>query len=75
MPFISNPIYVLGMLTFMVVLSVYAGRTKLGKQLGTALIVILFTAVIANLKLIPSASNSIDLYLSLIHISEPTRPY
>ena len=62
MSFVSNPIYVLGMLTFMVVLSVYAGRTKLGKQLGTALIVILFTAVIANLKLIPSASNSIDLY-------------
>ena len=62
MPFISNPIYVLGMLSFMVILSIYAGRTKLGKQLGAALLVILFTAVIANLKLIPSASNSIDLY-------------
>ena len=62
MSFVSNPIYVLGMLTFMVVLSIYAGRTKLGKQLGTALIVILFAAVISNLKLIPSASNSIDLY-------------
>jgi uncharacterized membrane protein len=62
MSFVSNPIYVLGMLSFMVILSIYAGKTKLGKQLGAALLVILFTAVIANLKLIPSASNSIDLY-------------
>ena len=62
MSFVSNPIYVLGMLSFMVILSIYAGNTKLGKQLGAALLVILFTAVIANLKLIPSASNSIDLY-------------
>ena len=62
MSFVSNPIYVLGMLSFMVILSIYAGKIKLGKQLGAALLVILFTAVIANLKLIPSASNSIDLY-------------
>ena len=62
MPFVSNPIYVLGMLSLMVILSIYIGKTKLGKQLGAALLVILFTAVIANLKLIPSASNSIGLY-------------
>ncbi|RZP04275.1 MAG: DUF819 family protein [Flavobacteriales bacterium] len=47
----------------MVVLSIYAGKTKTGKQLGgPALLVILFTAVIANFNLIPSASNSIELY-------------
>ena len=62
MPFVSNPIYVLGMLSLMVILSIYIGKTKFGKQLGAALLVILFTAVIANLKLIPSASNSIGLY-------------
>ena len=62
MSFVSNPIYVLGMLSLMVILSIYIGKTKLGKQLGAALLVILFTAVIANLKLIPSASNSIGLY-------------
>jgi len=33
-----------------------------GLTLGVALLVILFTAVIANLKLIPSASNAIPLY-------------
>ena len=63
MEIITNPIYVLSILCFMVILSVYAGKTKIGKQLGgAALLVILFTAVVANFKLIPSASNSIELY-------------
>ncbi|MCK0179898.1 DUF819 family protein [Flavobacteriaceae bacterium S0862] len=62
MEFFSNPIYVLAVLCLMVILSVYVGKTKFGKQFGAALLVILFTAVLANLKLIPSASNSIPLY-------------
>ena len=63
MQFYSNPIYVLIMLSLMVILSVYAGKSKIGTKLGgPALLVIIFTAIIANFKLIPSASNSIDLY-------------
>jgi uncharacterized membrane protein len=63
MQFNSNPIYVLTMLSLMVILSVYVGKTRIGKQLGgAALLVILFTAFIANFKFIPSASNSIELY-------------
>ena len=62
MSFISNPIYVLVMICFMVLLAIYASKTKFGKQFGGALLVIFFTAVIANFKLIPSASNSINLY-------------
>ena len=63
MGFITNPIYVLSILCLMVILSVYAGKTRIGKQLGgAALLVILFTAVISNFKFIPSASNSIELY-------------
>ncbi len=62
MSFIQNPIYVLGILCLMVILSNYASKTRLGKKSGAALLVILFTAVMANLKLIPSASNSIPLY-------------
>lgn len=46
----------------MVILADSAAKTKIGKKLGAALLVILFTAVIANLNLIPSASNSISLY-------------
>ncbi|MEO0528402.1 MAG: DUF819 family protein [Bacteroidota bacterium] len=62
MNFLTNPIYVLAILCLMVILAVYAGKTKFGKQFGAALLVILFTAVLANLKVIPSASNSIPLY-------------
>ncbi|WP_299765646.1 DUF819 family protein [uncultured Dokdonia sp.] len=67
----ENPVYVLLMLLGMVILAVYAAKTKLGKKLGVALIVILFTAVIANLKLIPSASNSIPLYSGIFTYLAP----
>ncbi|MBT8321923.1 MAG: DUF819 family protein, partial [Eudoraea sp.] len=46
----------------MVLLAVYSAKYKLGKKLGAALLVILFAAVLANLGLIPTASNSIPLY-------------
>ena len=71
MNFTSNPIYVLAVLCFMVILAVYAGKTKFGKQFGAALLVILFTAVLANLDLIPSASNSIALYNGIFHYVAP----
>jgi len=58
----NNPIYVLSALCLMVILAVYAGKTKFGSKFGAALLVIVFTAIIANLGLIPSASNSIPLY-------------
>ncbi|GAB5401516.1 MAG: DUF819 family protein [Aureisphaera sp.] len=62
MSFIENPVYVLFVLCAMVVLAFYAAKTRVGKRFGIALLVIVFTAVIANLKLIPSASNAIPLY-------------
>ncbi len=62
MAFVENPLYVGTVLCLMVVLSIYAAKTKIGRQLSAALLVILFTAVLANLKLIPSASNTIPLY-------------
>lgn len=67
----SNPVYVLLMLCLMIIVSLYVGRTKVGKQLGSALLVILFTAIIANLKLIPSASNSIELYSIIFEYVAP----
>ncbi len=62
MSFTENPVYVLSVLCILVVFSVYTAKTRLGKKLGAALLVILFTAVVANIGLIPSASNSIALY-------------
>ncbi len=62
MNFIEQPIYVLSVLSFLVIAADYTAKTKLGKKLGVALLVILFTAIVANCNLIPSASNSIPLY-------------
>ncbi len=62
MHFTENPVYVLGILCLMVLASIYAGKTNLGKKVGPALLVILFTAILANTGLIPSASNAIALY-------------
>lgn len=62
MAFLEHPVYVLSMLALMVWLAVYAEKTKWGKPLGAALLAIVFTAIVANLGGIPSASNSIALY-------------
>ncbi|MEO0570156.1 MAG: DUF819 family protein, partial [Bacteroidota bacterium] len=62
MAFLEHPIYVLSMLALMVLLGIYAEKTRWGKQLGAALLAIVFTAIIANVGLIPAASNRIPLY-------------
>ena len=62
MNFTNQPLFVFAVLCLMVWLSVRAAKTSWGKPLGGALLVILFTAVCANLQIIPSASNSIPLY-------------
>ena len=71
MNFINDPVYVLVILCLVIVLGVYAAKTKLGKKFGAALIIILLAAVLANLKLIPSASNSIDLYTLIFKYVAP----
>jgi uncharacterized membrane protein len=55
----------------MVILAYYAAKTKLGGKFGMALLVIVFTAVMANFKLIPSASNSIPLYSGIFTYLAP----
>ena len=71
MPFTSNPVYVFTILCLIILLAIYAAKTKWGKQLGAALLAILFTAVVANLKIIPSASNSIELYSGIFTYLAP----
>jgi len=71
MSFIENPIYVLCVLCAMVILAYYAAKTKLGGKFGMALLVIVFTAVMANFQLIPSASNSIPLYSGIFTYLAP----
>ncbi|WP_350287528.1 DUF819 family protein [uncultured Croceitalea sp.] len=69
--FTENPVYVLTVLSLMVLLSLFGAKTKWGKPFGAALLVIVFTAVLANLKLIPSASNSIPLYGAIFKYLAP----
>ena len=71
MSFIENPIYVLCVLCAMVILAYYTAKTKLGSKFGIALLVIVFTAIIANFGLIPSASNSIPLYSGIFTYLAP----
>ena len=71
MSFTSNTIYVLAVLFLMLILASQGAKTKWGKQVGASLLVIVFTAVAANLKLIPSASNSIPLYDSIFTYIAP----
>ena len=71
MSFTSNTIYVLAVLFLMLILASQAAKTKWGKQVGASLLVIVFTAIAANLKLIPSASNSIPLYDSIFTYIAP----
>ena len=58
----SNPVLVLIILCLIVVTAILVGKTRIGKQLGAALLSILFAAIVANMGIIPSASNSIALY-------------
>ena len=71
MSFTSNIIYVLAVLFLMLILASQASKTKWGKQVGASLLVIVFTAIAANLNLIPSASNSIPLYDSIFTYIAP----
>jgi uncharacterized membrane protein len=62
MEWMSNPVYVLMMLFILIILSEWLMKFAFFKNLGTALLVILMGALAANLKVIPTASNSIPLY-------------
>jgi len=56
---VSNPIYVIAFLCFNIVLcELLCQRTRL-KYLGTSLLVIVITAIVANFGLIPTSSNAI----------------
>ncbi len=62
MEFITNPLYVLTILSISIVVGEWLVANTFCKHLGTALLVILMGALLANLNLIPTASNAIPLY-------------
>jgi uncharacterized membrane protein len=68
---LTSNFVVLGILCFLILLGQYIAKTKWGKSIGAALIVILLGALFANLNLIPSASNAIGLYSAIFHYIAP----
>ena len=51
MPIFSDTFVVLIILSIIIIISIYATKTKVGKYLGTALLIIFFTALVANFKM------------------------
>ena len=62
MEVLGSPLFVLAVLCFNIVISEWLVRKTFLKHFGTALLVIVVTAVLANLRVIPSASNAPPLY-------------
>ncbi|MEN2281588.1 DUF819 family protein [Algoriphagus sp. SE2] len=65
MTWINDPIYVSGMLCMTVLFSVWLAKFKAGRTLGTPILVIIITAIIANLGVIPTATAGHPIYDSV----------
>lgn len=68
---ITSNFAVLGILVFLILIGQTIAKTSWGKHAGAALCVILLGALLANLNIIPSASNSIELYSAIFHYIAP----
>ncbi|WP_020526964.1 DUF819 domain-containing protein [Flexithrix dorotheae] len=67
----SNPVFVLGILCLIIIISEWLTKKAYFRHFGTALMVILFGATFSNLGVIPSASNSIPLYSGIFKYLAP----
>lgn len=67
----EQPLYVLGMLCLSMLISEWLVRRTFLKHLGTALVVIVLMAVLANLGIVPSASNSSPVYGGIFQYVAP----
>ena len=67
----TDPLFIVSMLALMVAVSEIIGRTTWGRHLGSALWVIVLTAVVANLGLIPPYSDEIAVYRGIFGYVAP----
>lgn len=58
----NHPLYVLAFLCLNIVICEWLCKTTFLKHIGTSLLVIVLTAIVANFGLIPAATNAIPLY-------------
>ena len=71
MDLMHSALYVAAALGLIILGAEKLALTKYGKPLGTALIAIILGAILANVGIIPSASNSIPLYSHIFHYIAP----
>ncbi|NJO13171.1 MAG: hypothetical protein HC872_06565, partial [Gammaproteobacteria bacterium] len=67
----SDPLYVFAVLCAAAAVSEWLGNRGIGRRIGGILIVIALAALLANLGVIPSASNAPPLYGQLLTIAAP----
>ena len=71
MSFQSNPVYIISVLLALVVFSEWLARRKFFSRLGSSLIIILASAILANCNLIPSSGNPPSLYFRIFEYAAP----
>lgn len=71
MPFIVEPLYVAAVLCLLIAFAEWLSRQKHFSYLGSALIVILAAAVLANLRILPSSRNAPPLYDGIFNYIAP----
>jgi uncharacterized membrane protein len=71
MIFIQNPAYILAVLLLLVVAGEWLTKKKLFHRIGSALIVILLAAILANIGIIPSSHNAPPLYNGIFEYAAP----
>jgi len=71
MSIVTDPLLLLGILSLVIVISEWLATHNACKHLGTALLVIMLTAIIANIGLIPAASIAPPLYKDIFGFIAP----
>lgn len=71
MPFIQEPAYIIAILFLLVILSEWLAKKNFFKHFGSVLIIIISTAILANLRIIPSSGNAPPLYDRIFEYAAP----
>jgi len=71
MSLLQQPAYILAVLLLVIALSEWLGTKKYFKHLGSVLIVIIITAILANLGVVPSSNNAPPLYDKIFTYAAP----
>ncbi len=71
MSFIQQPAYIIFILFLLIVFSEWLATRKYFKHIGSVLIIIIATAILANLKIIPSSGNATSLYDKIFEYAAP----